>query len=329
MLGICFFVAQFAKISFKYQPAVFLVVLWISSVRENLVNIQITGFLALLFTFGCSLVKMKRSSLQVFLGCILVAVSMDSKPHLFGLATVVFFFLIGRFRLFFLVMTQVVLIHAILSAYIGKLLTKSWLNTLFGIYEIRKEGKLGESLNLWPIIESFGVSSRVTSQLSMILFGFIAILFFYGLRFRRINEIQSILLAFIVPSFGIFYHYYDLSLVMSLFFVSAIISQHLSTAIISLPIFLVPSGFLELKNFSIVLGILVMLRISGNLYRKVNIKDFLTMIFIYIGYSTILLTLPIDIRHQSQVTFTVVFVTLTILLLNFQDSKSIIPRKVD
>jgi len=72
-----------------------------------------------------------------------------------------------------------------------------------------------------------------------------------------------------------------------------------------------------------------MLRISGNFYREVNIKDFLTMIFIYIGYSTILLTLPIDIRHQSQVTLTVVFVTLTILLLNFQDSKSIIPRKVD
>jgi hypothetical protein len=329
MLGICYFVSQFANISFKEYPAIFLTILWFSSVRENLVNIQITGFLAFFFTFGCRLLKNERNYFYVFFGCLFIEFAVDTKPHLFGLAALMYILSIKKVPYMILVGIQILIIHILLSLFIGHLITLKWLQTLVGIYEIRSEGKLGESLIIWPLLENLGLSTRLSSSLSLVLFVSVTCLFLYGFKSKKVSNRQVMLLSFMIPSFGIFYHYYDLALAISLFFALAIISQIKEIALISLPLLLVPSGFLDAKNLVVTIGILIMLQIAGDLFTNMKAKSYFKALIFYSIYSITLLNTSENLMHQTQVTITFIFIGIATLFLKFQNRESIIPRKMD
>lgn len=90
ILGILFLVNSITELSFRNHLAMYLAICWFSATRENLVNIQITGLLALLAGCGIRLLKNSRSKVMNLVGCYLFVLASDTKPHIFLLMTIAF-----------------------------------------------------------------------------------------------------------------------------------------------------------------------------------------------------------------------------------------------
>ena len=98
---------------------------WLSSTRENLVNIQITGFILLLFSLGLRITTdFSNSDISQFVGCFFLAIAIDMKPHLLVLLLIVTQLRQRKFGRIFVVIGIILSSHVFLSLYTQTNLTQ-------------------------------------------------------------------------------------------------------------------------------------------------------------------------------------------------------------
>ncbi len=303
LLGPLYLVYVITKVSVKNHLTIYLAIIWFSTIRENLVNIQITGLLALFFGFGLKLLELAHSRIPRFIGLYLLALVVDTKPHIFGLLVLALLVYRGNYKFLMILFSFVALNHFLLSLFIGEFLTLSWMSTLFGLYDNKAKGNLGESLMLWPILEYFGVNPIITANVSLICFALLFSLIFYRIYNKTIAEVSVITMSLIIPTFGFFYHYYDLAIVVAIWFAQMFLENRNRLVLISLPFLLIPSGIDDNWNLVIVLGIYLLIRSFEVCFAKISLFEITFAIGVYVLYSLLLkFSIPLELKQQVQIT---------------------------
>jgi hypothetical protein len=317
LLGPLYLVYVITKVSVKNHLTIYLAIIWFSAIRENLVNIQITGLLALFFGFGLKLLELAHSRIPRFIGLYFLALAVDTKPHIFGLLVVALLVYRRNYKYLMTVFSIVALNHSLLSILIGEFLTLSWMATLFGLYDNKAKGNLGESLMLWPILEYFGVNPTITANVSLICFTILFSLLFYRIYNKTIAEVNVITMSLIIPTFGFFYHYYDLAIVVAIWFAQMFSENRNRLVLISLPFLLIPSGIDQNWNLVIVLGIYLLIRSFEVCFAKISSFETTFAIGVYVLYSLLLkFSIPLELKQQVQVTLLALSIMLISLFSN-------------
>ncbi len=330
MLGLLFLVNSLTELSYRDNLSIYLIICWFSATRENLVNIQITGLLALLAGCGIRLVKNSKSKIFELVGCFMLVFALDTKPHIFVLMTIIFLGIEKKLKLIWSVFGLLVFNHSILSLINGNFLSLSWLRTLLGLYDAKSQAELGESLVIWPLLERLGIDPKITSFLSIALFLILIFYFLTNMHSAEYRPVNYYLMALTLPSIGIFFHYYDLAIAISIFFAYVISSNRLKVALVALPFALVPSGVENLRNTAIIAVMVVLLKIFQEQFSEVELRTIFGSLAPYLIYSLILKYFEeVDLKQQFQVTVAALSLIIISFTLKFQDCKTVIPRKID
>lgn len=253
IFGIVFFALAICGHRLEGNSLAIALIACLSSVRENLVNIQVTGFLALIFAMGYLMLDSKRHHISKMLGLIFICAAIDAKPHLFALTFAAIFVYERRFKVLVAALGVEIFFHAILSLYSGQVLTIRWLRTILGLVDRKSRGQLGESLAVWPLLESIGMNSSDVIYFSTFsVFGLMCVLAAI-LASRQKLKIQVIQFSLFVPSFGIFFHYYDFAPLAALVVFRMFVEKRSSLLFFLIPIFVIPSGFTSTTSLLLVL----------------------------------------------------------------------------
>ena len=327
MLGLLFLVNSLTELSYRDNLPIYLAICWFSATRENLVNIQITGLLSLLAGCGIRLVKNSKSKIVESVGCFMLVLALDTKPHIFVLMTIIFLVIEKKVKLIWSIFGLLVFNHSILSLINGNFLSLSWLRTLLGLYDAKSQAELGESLVIWPLLERLGIDPKITSFLSIALFLILIFYFLTNMHSAEYRPVNYYLMALTLPSIGIFFHYYDLAIAISIFFAYVISSNRLKVALVTLPFALVPSGVENLRNTAVISVIVILLKVFQEQFSEVDLRTIVGSLAPYLIYSLILNYLEeVDLKQQFQVTFAALSLIIISFTLKFQDRKTVIPR---
>lgn len=315
IIGILYFAIRITGFSLLSNLPLIIVVCWLSSVRENLVNIQVTGFLSFLFALGYQLMKSNTSTFLRLIGIYFLAVSIDTKPHLFGVLFVALFVHEKRFKAISIVFSTILLSHVTLSILVDKFLTLSWLQTLMYLYDQRKLGNLGENLVIWPIFEHFGLDKSLASLLSIFVFAGLMSVLIFRIKEKYSTRSQVIELSLLIPSFGIFFHYYDFAPLISILLINLSSENRIRQILMLLPIALIPGNSSELQSIVVVLGIFAFLYIFDSRFANTRFRYWLTSLGIWILYSVLVNYFSnFELKQQAQVTI----FALWLLILSFR-----------
>jgi hypothetical protein len=184
-------------------------------------------------------------------------------------------------------------------------------------FDNKAKGNLGESLMLWPILEYFGVNPTITANVSLICFTILFSLLFYRIYNKTIAEVNVITMSLIIPTFGFFYHYYDLAIVVAIWFAQMFSENRNRLVLISLPFLLIPSGIDQNWNLVIVLGIYLLIRSFEVCFAKISSFETTFAIGVYVLYSLLLkFSIPLELKQQVQVTLLALSIMLISLFSN-------------
>jgi hypothetical protein len=225
---------------FKLCYQILPVLPWISAVRENLVNIQITGIVAIGFAGGLALIK-KRS--KIWIAAIPIAFAIDTKPHLVLLPFVVFLVMERHKKLLIMTGTYIATVHLITSLWTDVWITKEWIWQLLGLYEKAEENQLAESIAIWPIVNQLGLTPFFSTKLSSLIFVVLTLKLLSVARKKSQTQLYSI--ALVIPSFGVFFHYYDLAPTVILIVFALITANKVKTLQYILGLIIIPENFLD------------------------------------------------------------------------------------
>ncbi len=314
ILGIVIFASIFSKISIRKNFLLVTIVCWLSSVRENLVNIQVTGLLAFLFASGYHLAFSRKKKLFEFMGFFLMAISIDTKPHLFGLTFIVICSYLRNLHALVSVSAIVIANHVILSMFNGHFLTLSWFRTLSGVYDLRNSGELGESLFLWPILEKFGLSESIGALSSTVVCLLLIIYLLFKTVQNKETYRQIIELSLMIPVFGIFFHYYDLAPLIALLYLNLVQERQLKTAISLLPIILIPGNFLSAQNIVLIFGVFLLLFGLQYGFEALPLRWWAFSLTIWSFYIILIESFArVELKQEAQVTVTVMIIIILII----------------
>lgn len=314
IFGIVFFALAISGIRLEKNLLAIALIACLSSVRENLVNIQVTGFLALIFALGYLMLDSKRHHISKVLGLIFICASVDSKPHLFALTFVAVFVYERRFKVLFAALGVEIVSHAILLLYSNQALSINWLRTILGLVDQKSNGKLGESLAVWPLLESIGMNSSVVIYLSSFsVIGLICVLAAM-LRSRQKSKIQVIQFSLFIPSFGIFFHYYDFAPLAALVVLRMFVVTSDTLLVWFIPIFTIPSGFRGATSLLLVLLVLFVLLLGKEKVRLESVYRTMGSLIVWFLYSWLVLFFEgRDLTQEFQVSFFVMIMFVLVL----------------
>jgi hypothetical protein len=258
LFGFCYFAGTFAGYStLRSFPWFFMgILLFISSHRENLVNIQITGFLALLAALGFKSLEM-GAILSRLIGTALIAISIETKPHLLGLFVLVTLIQRKKYNVVGALIVFFLSFQILISIYIGELITKSWLKILFSLGKNSAEGALPERIAFETPFLLIGISPKIST---LLMIGFFAVGSALTLVIARKKSTGY--LGLVIPSFGIFFHYYDLALAFGLMLTLLYSKKHFKEFFLLIGIYLVPQNFESLLNIALVVIVILSLALS-------------------------------------------------------------------
>lgn len=306
MVGIAYFTKIIADLAFSKHVLFYCIILFLSSTRENLVNIQITGFLALLFALGIKLSTSyeDKNLCRTYLGLLFVGIAVDTKPHIFLLTSVIIFISRKQFSKLLVCFLAICFIHLIESLKYSEFITLSWLKQLVHLNEKRINGSLGESIFLSWIFEILGIDS---SAATFVLLATCLILSFFiiMISLRRDVVREEIAFSLLIPSFGIFFHYYDLVLAICVYLAILYGKQSRLFPYLSL-FFVVPESVGDFKSILVILMVTV-INLFMFEWKFAMIKHILLALLLWFSYGFFLSVLPETISiHSFQMTFTVI-----------------------
>jgi len=258
IFGFAFFIGTFSG----YQklinfPWIFLgVVIFISAQRENLVNIQITGILALSLAYGFRLIEKDRKIIRL-LGVVLIAISVETKPHVVGLFVLLLLIYGKKYRYLFSIGFTLLLFQALISLYVREFIILSWFKLVLNLGKEASVGQLPERIAFETPFELLGISSKVAIMIMGILF--------LGFSLASIviaQKINTLHLGLTLPSLGIFFHYYDLALAFGLMLTILYSRRHYKLLFVIIGSYLLPQNFGSINNLILVTLLLMILSAS-------------------------------------------------------------------
>jgi hypothetical protein len=233
------------------------IIILYSSVRENLVDNQLTGFLSIVLGILLIYFKKEKHYFTVNLGVgVLCAFAIDLKMHLFFIP--IFFLILAskRYVLIFYTITSFTTAHFLIDLYCHSILELSWLNTLRFVGKLEKSNL--ETASLWKL---FGILIKNNYAIIIISWATIMaliILCVQKILIHKISKNGSFVLGLLLSLNLFFNHYYDYSLLLIPITCYAIsrpqINLFLSSFIVAA--FISGSSFIDLK-------ILLILAICG------------------------------------------------------------------
>lgn len=305
-VGIMVLAYSVLKFNISTSWPVLLCLPWLSSLRENLVNIQITGLLSFFVGTGILLLN-SRSCFSQNVGTFLVAIGIEGKPHLLALFAVIFIYQKRGSGYVLRVIAGLIIIQLSMSLYVGENVTLSWVRTLLGLVEKKQQGNLGESIAIWPILERLGLSPRISTFLSILLLfllmNWLLIAIYKG---RVIREEFALLL----PAFGIFFHYYDLAIVIALLTTRICLANLGVQILATLMIFTIPENFFNLTSFTLLIMVsALMLGVKSEAKLPQRIKTSFLSLSLWFAYANVVkyLSRIID-PHQIATSFAMLLV---------------------
>ena len=299
LLGLYLFIRTiFRNISILKINAIFLLLIWTSSYREMLSTNQIIGMVLGLIAIGINTLFLEKDMrvpvVQQILGTLCFVMALDLKPHISGLLIVGLYIYFRRGRDFLKLVGAYLITHAAVDIHIGKVVELDWLNILSGLNDRANQNELGDSVTFWPVIRrvididgSFGLVSKAT-LLALVVLTFIV-------AYKR-NWQAFIFLSFFVPSFTIYFHYYDAVPFLSLV-IWAILSQPKSVfSFVVLDMLLISKESSSVRNILFVIVISCALAMFSTTRASNRIRN---LVFAFIGLILWQLIQMINSRSNS------------------------------
>ena len=299
LLGLYLFIRTiFRNISILKINAIFLLLIWTSSYREMLSTNQIIGMVLGLIAIGINTLFLEKDMrvpvVQQIFGTLCFVMALDLKPHISGLLIVGLYIYFRRGRDFLKLVGAYLITHAAVDIHIGKVVELDWLNILSGLNDRANQNELGDSVTFWPVIRriididgSFGLVSKAT-LLALVVLTFIV-------AYKR-NWQAFIFLSFFVPSFTIYFHYYDAVPFLSLV-IWAILSQPKSVfSFVVLDMLLISKESSSVRNILFVIVISCALAMFSTTRNSNRIRN---LVFAFIGFILWQLIQMINSRSNS------------------------------
>ena len=303
--------SKFFGINIKSWPLPFLI-LWLSSVRENLVVNQATGFIALLLSiFLMSLCKSK-SNLKISIPAVIVsALLIDFKPHL--TLVPIIGTLIARNRKKELTWTFFILVlaHLVIDLYVGSFLEYFWVKSLSSS-SLGNTNPLPDSHFLWPILLHLGLNVSMIKVLGFVVPAILA----YSLvaQSQKVLTLPVFMGLFSVTCFSIYFHFYDFSLlaILTLVYLCKIGDRGITVTVLIINQLIMGTSVNDIKLQSISLALTVFLTFSKGWLRKKSLASALLGFSFSKFCDLIILLIPVSLRHDVKLTFvfSLVFVIL-------------------
>jgi len=284
LLGLYLFIRTiFRNISNLQINAIYLLLIWSSSYREMLTTNQIIGMVLGLIALGVRFLFLEQNKrvplIQQILGTLCFVIALDLKPHISGLLIVGLYIYFRKGIDFLKLVGAYLITHAAVDIYIGKVVELDWLNILSGLSDRANRNELGDSVTFWPVIRrfvnidsSFGLVSKVTLLALVILT--------FTVAYKR-NWQLFIFLSFFVPSFTIYFHYYDAVPFFSLVFWVILSRPKSIFSFMVLDILLISKESSSIRNILLVIVASSMVAIFST---TINSKRKRNLVFAVIGF---------------------------------------------
>lgn len=290
--GIYFFYRTlFPMLEKTEKYLIFMVVIWLSPIRELLSTNQATGIVMGIMAIG---IKLSNSTtLSRFISGLFFAIALDLKPHLFGVFFIVWIVINKRKITFLSTLAYLLATHLLIDFSQRRILELDWYKTIGKLSHDASESKLGDSLSFWPILNNYLHAESILFFASMALTLITTVICVYlGLKNKLLD---SYLLSFIVPSLSIYFHFYDIIPLCIIFAICIIKSRNSIVTISFLAFLLIPIEYLSIRN-----NILVFLIVGIVLYFKTRTNSQAEKIKIFcFGGISIFLTLCIHLFNTK------------------------------
>lgn len=325
IFGFTYFVCSFAGYkNFRSFPWFFMgVLVFISSQRENLVNIQVTGILALFAAMGFRLLDKSTVTANLF-SVAFLAIAIETKPHVLGLFVLVKLLENRRFRRISEVFVFITVLHIFLSIHIGNIISLEWFELISNLGSKASQGELPERIAFETLFELAGISSTTSFIISLSILTIFSLILLTQATIRNTHH-----LALIVPSLGIFFHYYDLALAFGLF-LTILYRQRCNWALsVSIGLYMIPQNFFSAQNIYLFLLLLFILSamLSERKLSEMLINFSLGLLSWCLYISVIrLMSSEVDV-HELSMSLSIVYTMvggIVLSLMNLSQSKTVL-----
>jgi hypothetical protein len=291
-----------------------------ASSRENLVTAQVTGILCGFIGIAFMLLLKQRNPANTFLSALLVALTIDLKPHLMIIFAAVVLIQMRRFYVFSFSFLIILFVHTVINLFHGEFLEVSWLRTLSSIEESASVGKFTDSHTFWPTVAVLYNNTPAISMISTLIAIIIGCISLFLAKSRKSPYVC--MAALFAPAFSIYFHLYDLVLINSL--ILAIISKSSSRNKGFLLGFFV-SQSLQGTNIYSVLSFSIFI-ISWLIFNVISARNFTNwktryslsglLLSVSLNYTVSLVT-PENLVHSVRISLTLIYILLSLIYLSF------------
>jgi len=271
VLGFVYFLATFAgfRKSDTIPWALMGVLVFISAHRENLVNIQITGILALCVSAGFRLLESK-SPTRSLIGVSLIAIAVETKPHVLALFVLAMLIYQKTLSVIWMAAIFLSITHALISIHTKTFITLSWMNLILSLGRKANSGQLPERIAFESPFEALGISKSASAIVMLLLFTFAAILLLLSS-----TKWHTVHLGLVIPSLGIFFHYYDLALAFGLMLTILYASRRYYLLFALLGMYLIPQNFGSISNIFLVFILMLVLCFFTDQVNPLNVLRYI------------------------------------------------------
>lgn len=240
---------------------VFFIVIWLSPVRELMVTNQMSGIAVGLSALGVRLMKdfesIKSIKKEYVLGALFWTMALDMKPHICVLFFLSWIIYNKSYSKFLLVILMWVVTHLIIDISQMRILEFDWLTNLMGLNERASKSSLGDSLSFWPILNYYVDASKTLHLLSIFVTLILTAVCFYLAYSGKWQD--AMVLSFVIPSFFIYYHYYDAVPLCVLFALILLRVKNQFLASFAVSFILIPKEYTVLRNQVLVIFVVAFL----------------------------------------------------------------------
>ena len=307
---------------------IFLLVLWISPVREMLAVNQITGIILGCLSLGQYFILASKDNnkfvYKFLISPMCFAIAIDLKPHITIYIFIILIIATRNFKLLFNTALIFVFMHLIIDFYVGIFLERDWVHAVLKVGSSASDNKLRDSVSFWPLLNHYINFPKAFYLVSFILI--IALLLYAIYLGYKMKTDAALYIGLIIPSLSIYYHYYDSIPLCILALNWAITERKYIYSALLLSFFLIPKEYLSLRNtFLVLLFEIVLMIIFTNMGYIADI--FLVRNLIYgIGFTYLihLINTLLNLNPfilQSIVVSETLFLTYYLLFQNGKNAK--------
>jgi hypothetical protein len=205
-VGVWMFIKVIFEGNFQLQRKIFFFTSIASCLRENLVDIQLTGHILLFLALGTNWLKNERSTRFHIRSSLFFVLAVDLKPNICVAFILIILTAERKLRVLLPMAITFLVGYLFLSVWTSTNLLLEWFNVLRGVAQGTETSNLFGSVSIWQALNSLSwVNDRLNffSIVTFVLIVFLGML--VGVRIPRI----AIYISLLSPFFYSFFQYYS------------------------------------------------------------------------------------------------------------------------